>query len=201
MPATLLIGAVQPSQFPSGDANEVAVIGRSNVGKSSLINALLRDSSVARVSGTPGKTREINFFVTDLGFVLVDLPGYGYAKVSKSQRQGFASLIRQYLFDPRPQRKVVLVLVDSRHDPQPLDMAMIEELEFAGVSYVVVLTKCDKLAPAPLKERVDQVKGLLAQCRHFVDVVPTSAQKGDGRTAVLAVIKRVIESTNAPQER
>ncbi len=196
--AEFLLGAAQPAQFPPTDAPEVAMVGRSNVGKSSLINAILRTGKVARVSQTPGKTQEINFFRTELGVVLADLPGYGYAAVSKVRRTEFASLIDAYL-NQREQLQCVFVLVDARHDPMPHDMAMLERLEFMGRRYAVVLTKCDKLKPADVEARVEQLRGLLAFCHHVVDVVPTSATAGDGRNALIGIIKRVTQSSQETQ--
>lgn len=170
------------------------MIGRSNVGKSSLINSLVRSSKMARVSNTPGKTQEINFFVTDLGFMLVDLPGYGYAKVSKVQREQFSSLIKTYVLK-RKQLAVTCVLVDARHDPQPLDLAMIEELEFERRPYAVVLTKCDKLKPLALEQRVMQLREILAQCTSLIDVISTSSETGVGRHQLLGLMKRVVNQT------
>lgn len=167
------------------------MIGRSNVGKSSLINTLVRHGHMARVSNTPGKTQEINFFVTDLNFMLVDLPGYGYARRSKDQRELFSGLIRAYVLN-RPQLIMTCVLVDARHDPQPLDMGMLEELELAGKQFVVVLTKCDKLKKGALEAREAQVRSLLVHCNFVVDVIPTSSETGFGRQQLLGLIKRLV---------
>lgn len=187
--ARFLLGAASPSQFPTTGLPEVAMVGRSNVGKSSLINLLLRQGAVARVSSTPGKTQEINFFSTSLDLVIADLPGYGYASVSKERRAGFASLIDAYLRIREPLR-VVFVLLDARHDPMPHDLAMLERLEMSGRRYVAVLTKCDKLSPSVVTERVEQIRGLLSQCQFVVDVVPTSAKTSDGRDALIGIMKR-----------
>lgn len=192
--AEFVKGATAPEHFPVSSVLEIAMIGRSNVGKSSLINTLVRSSRVARVSNTPGKTQEINFFVTDLGFMLVDLPGYGYARVSKTQREQFSTLIKTYVLK-REQLAVTCVLVDARHDPQPLDLAMIEELEFAKRKYAVILTKCDKLKPAALEARIQQVKDLLAQCTSLEDVIATSSDSGLGRHQLLGLMKRVVHQT------
>ena len=126
--------------------------------------------------------------------MLVDLPGYGYARVSKTQREQFSTLIKTYVLK-REQLAVTCVLVDSRHDPQPLDLAMIEELEFAQRNYAVILTKCDKLKPAALQERVEQVKELLAQCASLVDVIPSSSETGLGRHQLLGLMKRIVNQT------
>ena len=187
--AEFLKGAVELSQFPEGNTPEVAMIGRSNVGKSSLINAIVRHGSLARISNTPGKTQEINFFTTDAGFTLVDLPGYGYAKVSKTQREQFSELIRSYLFN-RSNLAVTFILVDSRHEPMAIDLAMIEELEFAGKPFVVVLTKCDKRKEGANQSRVEEFKYLLSQCKHVVDIILTSAKSGEGRSQLIGIMKR-----------
>ncbi|MBU3741949.1 MAG: YihA family ribosome biogenesis GTP-binding protein [Candidatus Kapabacteria bacterium] len=187
--ADFLLGAAQASQFPATGAPEVAMIGRSNVGKSSLINLLLRNGMVARVSSTPGKTQEINFFATSLGLTIADLPGYGYASVSKERRAEFATLINAYL-ERRKELRVTFVLVDARHDPMPLDMAMLEQLEFGGRRFVVVLTKCDKLSEREVAERVEQLRALLSACTNAVDVIPTSATTSMGREALIGIMKR-----------
>lgn len=188
--ATFIKGATAAEQFPLSELPEVAMIGRSNVGKSSLINQIVRHNGLARVSNTPGKTQEINFFNTDSGFVLVDLPGYGYARVSKTQREQFSTLIRSYLLH-RTQMAMACVLIDARHDPMEIDMAMIEELEFAGRPFAVILTKCDKLKPRQVQARHEQFISLLAQCRNHIDVLATSAQSGLGRTELVGMIKRI----------
>ncbi len=189
--AEFVKGATKPEHFPESSLPEIAMIGRSNVGKSSLINTLVRHSRMARVSNTPGKTQEINFFVTDMNFMLVDLPGYGYARRSKDQRQLFSELIRAYVLN-RPQLVVTCILVDARHDPQPLDLAMLEELELGGRRYAILLTKCDKLKPTALVEREQQVRDLVVNCEFLVDVVPTSSETGLGRHQLLGLIKRIV---------
>lgn len=189
--AAFIKGAVGPEQFPVPDLPEVAMVGRSNVGKSSLINVLVRQGGLARVSNTPGKTREVNFFTTDQGFVLVDLPGYGYAQVSKARREEFASIIDTYLFH-RGNLALVCVLVDARHDPMPLDLSLLERLEHKGRTYAVILTKTDKLKPAQLQERLDQFRSLLGQCKFSADVIPSSAHSIVGRTEILGMMKRLI---------
>ncbi len=189
--AEFVKGATKPEHFPESTLPEIAMIGRSNVGKSSLINTLVRHNRMARVSNTPGKTQEINFFVTDMNFMLVDLPGYGYARVSKGQREQFSVLIRAYVLK-RPQLVLTCVLVDARHDPQPLDLAILEELELAGRPFVVILTKCDKLKPAALIEREQQVRDVIQNCEYVVDVVPTSSETGLGRHQLLGMIKRIV---------
>lgn len=140
-----LISAVKTRDYPKEIRREVAFVGRSNVGKSSLINALLKRGTVAKVSGTPGKTRCINFFLVNGSFYFVDLPGYGFAKVSRDEQRHWDTMIQEYLKDSnRP--KLVVLLVDIRHAPSPLDLAMQEWLRFYQVPFMVVATKADKLS-------------------------------------------------------
>ena len=188
--AEFALGAVQADQFPPSSAPEVAMVGRSNVGKSSLINAIVRHSGLARVSNTPGKTQEINFFATDAGFGLVDLPGYGYARVSKSKRELFSELIKQYLLT-RENLAATFILVDSRHEPMAIDLAMIEELEFAARPYVVVLTKCDKPKSGSVERRLEEYRRLMEECTFVVDVIATSSKTGEGRSQLIGIMKRL----------
>jgi len=148
--------AVKPEDYPYPKFPEVAVVGRSNVGKSSLINAMFK-RDIAKVSSSPGKTRLINFFQLNDNIYFVDLPGYGYAKVSKRERENWRKMIEKY-FRNRDNLKLVLLLVDSRHEPTNLDIMMKEWLEALGIPFVVVATKIDKLnqsekAKAPKKIR------------------------------------------------
>lgn len=196
--AEFVKGATAPEHFPDSPLAEIAMIGRSNVGKSTLINTLVRHGGLARVSNTPGKTQEINFFVTDMNFMLVDLPGYGYARRSKQQRELFSDLIRAYVRN-RPQLAVTCVLVDARHDPQSLDLAMLEELEFAERAFVVVLTKCDKLKPGAVTLREEQLREVLSNCQYLVDVIPSSSETGLGRHQLLGLMKRIVNTFEVPQ--
>ena len=132
------------SQVPKDDLKDIAFIGRSNVGKSSLINMLTGRQGLAKVSGTPGKTRLINHFLIDNAWYLVDLPGYGFAKVSQAEKQRWANLISGY-FEQERSFNLVVSLVDIRHEAQKLDRQMIAFLQDAGLPYLVVLTKGDKL--------------------------------------------------------
>ena len=140
-----VISAVKREQYPTNGLNEVAFVGRSNVGKSSIINALTNRRKLAKVSQTPGKTRLINFFIINDGFHLVDLPGYGYAKVSKSEKASWGKTIETYLTG-REQLKKVILLVDSRHKPTADDIMMYEWIKHFDYECVVVATKSDKLS-------------------------------------------------------
>lgn len=157
---------------------EVAFSGRSNVGKSSLLNRLVRRKAFARVSKTPGRTREINFFGVNRAFMLVDLPGYGYARISKERQVGWVPLIEGYLRD-NPLLRGVVQLLDARHDPTPDDLRMFDLLAEVGVPTLVVMTKVDKLSA---RQRADRAKALAAQCGVAEDqVIPCSAVSGEGR--------------------
>ena len=151
-PCAFVAGAARLEDLPPPDLPEVAFAGRSNVGKSSLINALTRQTALARTSRTPGRTQQINFF--DLGgrLMLVDLPGYGYARVAKKTAADWSALIRRYLRG-RPGLRRVLVLIDARHGVKDVDRAIFVLLDEAAVSYQAVLTKIDQAAPGAL-ERV-----------------------------------------------
>jgi len=140
-----IISAVKREQYPVDNRVEIAFVGRSNVGKSSIINALTNRRHLAKTSQTPGKTRLINFFLINNDFYLVDLPGYGYAKVSKKEQESWGKTIERYIIDREPLKRVVL-LVDSRHKPTGDDKLMLQWIKHYGYDVVVVATKSDKLS-------------------------------------------------------
>ncbi len=194
-------GAVaSPGARGPGGLPEVAFAGRSNVGKSSLINRLLgrTRSPVARVSGSPGKTREVNFFLVDalrsdtsepVEFYLVDLPGYGYARVPATVRQGWKPLIEGYLKGSTGLRGVVQ-LVDSRHGPTGDDLRMLEFLAALSVPTLVALTKVDKLKPTQRKKQMTAIGDRLGLDPD--QVVPFSARTGEGREALLESVETLL---------
>jgi GTP-binding protein len=143
--ATFVTGAAQWEQLPADGRPEIAVVGRSNVGKSSLLNALLGRKRLAYTSKTPGKTQQFNYFRVDDRFYVVDLPGYGYAKAPPSAREEWAQLQDRYLAERQPLRGVVQ-LIDSRHPPMDSDVALIERIRGTGVPHLLALTKADKLS-------------------------------------------------------
>ena len=148
-PASFIMGAVSVEGLPAPDLPEVAFAGRSNVGKSSLINGLVNRHGLARASNEPGRTREVNFFLLDDRLRLVDLPGYGWAKVSRGVAKKFQDLGRAYLRG-RPNLRRVYLLIDSRHGLKPADAEAMDALDQAAVSYQIVLTKADKLKAAEI---------------------------------------------------
>jgi len=153
-------GADKVSSLPSPTLPEIAFAGRSNVGKSSLINALLGRKSLARMSHTPGRTQQLNFFQLGKHLFIVDMPGYGYAAVSKVKIKVWAELIQDYLKGRVPLKRVFL-LIDSRHGLKPSDKTLMEELDKAAVSYQIVLTKIDKTTPTALSKYVEELVAIL----------------------------------------
>ncbi|MBK7993077.1 MAG: YihA family ribosome biogenesis GTP-binding protein [Blastocatellia bacterium] len=159
--ATFVRGAVDKEGYPQDGRLEVAFIGRSNVGKSSLLNSLLGKKKLARTSNTPGRTQQINFFLVDQKFYFVDLPGYGYASLSKKQRAELAELIEKYLAQ-RKELVLTILLIDSRHLPTELDLQVKTWLEHLGRPYLTVLTKSDKLSNNQLRNQISKIKLALA---------------------------------------
>lgn len=183
------------SQCPAGDMREFAFIGRSNVGKSSLINMLTRQPGLAKVSGTPGKTRLINHFVINNEWALVDLPGYGYAKVSRKERSGFSSLITNYILN-REQLYYLFVLVDARHEPQKIDLEFIRFLGEHGVPFGIVFTKADKLSQSQLNRNIEVYKTQLSEeWEELPRMFVTSSEKGSGRDEILDFIENCLEQS------
>lgn len=174
---------------PPAELPEVAFSGRSNVGKSSLLNTLVRRKALARVSQTPGKTREINFFRINQAFVLVDLPGYGYARVSKQVKAQWRPLIEDYLRHS-PQLRGVVQLIDARREPTPDDAVMLDFLAELEVPTIVVLTKIDKLARRELGARVDATTAALGLDPE--QVIPFSAVTREGRDELAAAVAALV---------
>jgi GTP-binding protein len=179
-PAEFLMGAAQIDQLPDPDLPEIAFAGRSNVGKSSLINALVGRSGLARSSSEPGRTREVNFFLLDGRLRLVDLPGYGFARASKGETKRFQNLARDYLRG-RPNLRRVFLLIDARHGLKAPDAVAMDAFDLAAVSYQIVLTKADKLKPAEADaERVRTEAAVAKRPAAFPRALAASAVKGGG---------------------
>ena len=174
---------------PETDLPEVALAGRSNVGKSSLINRLLHRKAIARVSRTPGKTREINYYRVNNRFVLVDLPGYGYARLSKEQRASWRPLIERYI-GGNPRLRGIVLLLDSRHEPTSDDLQMLDYLAQTGVPTIVTLTKMDKISPKARPERIAAIAESIEVPAD--DLLPFSAVTGEGRSELAQAILEAI---------
>ena len=179
-------------ECPSPDMPEYAFIGRSNVGKSSLINAMMSRKDLAKTSQTPGKTQLINHFLVNEDWYLTDLPGYGYAKVSKVQRKDFEKLITNYILN-RKNLVNLFVLVDARHSPQKIDLEFIEWCGEKGVPFSIVFTKADKLKPNATVKNVEAYKAeLLKNWEELPELYITSAEKKEGTENIL----KFIDTTN-----
>ena len=177
---------------PDSPLPEVAFAGRSNVGKSSLLNSLVRRKSFARVSRTPGRTREINFFRVNNGFVFVDLPGYGYARISKEKKSEWRPMIESYLRRTTQLRGIVLLL-DIRREPSDDDRAMLDFLAEVEVPTIVALTKTDKLSRAAARDQAAAIARALSL--EPEQIIPFSAQTGEGRVELLEAIALLVGAT------
>lgn len=191
--AEFVMSNSEVAKCPDSRLPEYAFIGRSNVGKSSLINMLTERKSLAKTSGRPGKTQLINHFLINENWHLVDLPGYGYARVSKTAKKTFQKFITAY-FEKREQMLCAFVLVDVRHDPQPIDLEFMEWLGEHQVPFCIVFTKADKLRPKALERNVDNYKSVMLQTwvempQYFI----TSSSTGMGREELLEFIEGINE--------
>jgi GTP-binding protein len=179
------------NQCPAANKPEYAFIGRSNVGKSSLINMLAHNKNLAKTSQTPGKTQLINHFSVDDKWFIVDLPGYGFAKVSKTEREAWEKMIHEYL-SKRENLLCIFVLVDSRLEPQAIDLEFMLWLGEQGLPFVIVFTKTDKLSTTQLSKNLEQYKKVVLE---YFEVLPrsfvTSSEKKVGREEILGFIKEL----------
>lgn len=185
------------SQVPKDTLRDIAFIGRSNVGKSSLINMLTAHNGLAKVSATPGKTRLINHFLINNSWYLVDLPGYGYARTSKSQRGTFAKIITDYIFKCEKMH-FLFVLVDIRLEPQKIDLAFINLLGENSVPFALIFTKGDKLSAAQRKRSVEAyLKVLEEQWEELPPHFVSSSERGMGREEILDFIEKCLETAES----
>jgi len=181
--AEFVKSAVKPKDYPAGGLSEVALAGRSNVGKSSLLNRLLNRKGLARTSKTPGRTQLLNFFLVNGHFFLVDLPGYGYARAPESERKKWGLMIEGYLGGSESLRGLLL-LVDSRHPPAVLDKQMYGRLTRYGVTTAIVATKADKLSRSQLARSLAVIRRDLS-LPDGTPLIPCSAETGQGREELL----------------
>ena len=192
--ATFITSAAKKEQFIQPDKPMIAVCGKSNVGKSSFINMMANQKKLAKTSSEPGRTRLVNYF--DFGeFILADLPGYGFARVSKGEKEKWAKTLDSFFAD-RDKIAHVFMLVDSRHDPTADDVQMIQYLHYYTLPFTIVLTKSDKLSKMKLKEHL---KAIAADLYLAPDnMLATSSETGYGKDSVLKKLRDIIDTANAP---
>lgn len=182
------------SQKPRRKLPEFAFIGRSNVGKSSLINMLCGNSNLAKTSATPGKTKVVNHFLINDSWYLVDLPGYGYAKLDRNGREEIADVIKDYITNSE-ELQLLFVLIDSRHDIGQIDIDFIAELGEHGIPFALIFTKCDKSGPNVLASQIERDREiLLRQWESLPEAFVSSSVRGTGKEEILKYIDTIIKS-------
>lgn len=184
--------AVKSAQYPESGVQEIAFAGRSNVGKSSLLNLLTRRKNLARVSGSPGKTRTINFYRINDEFRIVDLPGYGYARVSKSESEKWGAMMESYLENREGLLKVIQ-LVDIRHKPSAQDVQMYDYLKYFNLDGIVVATKADKVSSNQRSKNILEIRKTLGMS-NADKIIPVSALKKSGHEVLLDEIEKLLEN-------
>lgn len=190
--AEITISAVRLEQYPEEVMPEIVLAGRSNVGKSSLINTLLMRKNLARTSSKPGKTQTLNFYLINESFYFVDIPGYGYAKVSKQERLKWGKMIEQYLTE-REQIVTVLLLVDARHAPSQEDIQMYQFLDYYDLPIKVIATKIDKVKKNQRQKHLHQIQQDLGM-RDITDIIPFSSVTKEGKEAVWSYLTPLIDA-------
>jgi len=193
--AEFIRSAAKPADFPRDRLPQIAFAGRSNVGKSSVINRLLNRKNFARVGAQPGKTTHINYFLIDKKFYLIDLPGYGYAKVSMQERDRWGKLIEAWFADTSLMTLGVLI-VDSRHKPTADDRTMSDFFLSTGKPFAIVANKLDKLKKSEIEGNLQRIRETL-ELPETVPVIPFSAEKGDGKQALLDLILEHVEESQS----
>lgn len=197
--ATFALSAPDLASCPPSQLPEFAFIGRSNVGKSSLINLLTEKKDLAKVSDLPGKTKLINFFTINGTWSLVDLPGYGYAHVAKTLRQEFNTAVRDYLAN-RPMLRRTFVLIDSRHEPQEMDLKFVHWLGKQAIPFALIFTKIDKQAAQHSRNSIDRFRAAMAKSTDAQPpVFASSSTTKSGRAEILAFINEALPAHNAPK--
>lgn len=183
--------AVKKEQYPEEIKPEIAFVGKSNVGKSSLINAMINRKALARTSSSPGKTRTINFYNVEELLYFVDLPGYGYAKISKSESEKWGKMIESYLIQ-RKQLKYIILLVDIRHEPGENDILMYEWLKHYNYNLIIVATKSDKLKRSQINKHISAIKNKLNLSNENI-IIPFSSETKDGKDQLWEIIETCLE--------
>ncbi|MBR7796929.1 YihA family ribosome biogenesis GTP-binding protein [Agaribacter marinus] len=188
--AEIVISAVSEKQYPNDHLPEIALAGRSNVGKSSFINKLINRKNLARTSSKPGKTQTLNFYKINNGFYFVDVPGYGYAKVSKKEREKWGKMMEEY-FEKRSSLKAVLLITDVRHEPTKDDIQMYDYLKHYKLPVIVIATKLDKVPKSKRVKHIKRTKSVLQMESDDV-LLPFSAETGEGKDQAWSIIRNHI---------
>ena len=183
--------AVGPKQYPQDELPEIAFAGRSNVGKSSFINSMIDRANLARTSGKPGKTRTINFYIINDNFRFVDLPGYGYAIASKTEKEKWGEIIERYLTDRKNLKEVVLI-VDIRHEPTDQDLMMYQWIKSFGYTGIVIATKADKISKGNWQKHVNIIKKKL-EIKDINLIIPYSSEKKINKDKVWEVFQGILQ--------
>lgn len=183
--------AVGPNQYPEDDLPEIAFAGRSNVGKSSFINSMINRANLARTSGKPGKTRTINFYIINNSFRFVDLPGYGYAQVSKVEKEKWGQIIERYLTN-RENLKEIILIVDIRHEPTEQDLIMYQWIKSFGYSGIVIATKADKISKGNWQKHIKIIKNKL-DIQDTKLILPYSSEKKINIEEVWKLFQTILE--------
>jgi len=186
--ADLVISAVSKNQYPKSNLPEIALAGRSNVGKSSFINRIIGRKSLVRTSSKPGKTRTLNFYFINDSYYFVDVPGYGYAKVSKQEREKWGRMMEEY-FETREQLRLVVLIVDIRHQPTREDLQMYDYMAYLGIPLVIIATKLDKVSKNKRHQHTQQMK---REFGNEIPVIPFSAETGENKELVWKVISQYL---------
>jgi GTP-binding protein len=185
--------------LPKSVLPEFVFVGRSNVGKSSMVNKICNRKSLAKIGSVPGKTRQLNYFLINEEFYLVDLPGYGYAKVPEQIRAGWRKLVEEYVSD-RQNVSMVFVLIDARHEPTYLDELMVTWLEYYEIPYVIVLTKSDKISKNKMEKQIYRCSKIVNNDDLCIDYIPFSIITGDGRNEILALVSKCLKNPRRRDE-
>ena len=186
--------AVEPKQYPKDDLPEIAFAGRSNVGKSSFINSMINRTNLARTSGKPGKTRTINFYIINDNFRFVDLPGYGYAQVSKTEKKKWGEIIEKFLVSRENLREVILI-VDIRHEPTEQDLIMYNWIKSFGYTGIVLATKADKISRGNYQKQVKIIKNKL-DIKDSNLIIPYSSEKNTNQKEVWDIFEYILKQKN-----
>ncbi len=190
--ASYMLTAFKPEQYPNHSLPEIALVGRSNVGKSSLINALVNRKNLAKQSSTPGKTRGLNFYDIDHRLYVVDLPGYGYAKVSKAEKEFWGRMIETYL-NTRNNLNLIIMLVDIRHSPSADDQTMYQWIIDQNKPYILVAAKSDKIPRSQVSKRLQDIRATL-NLKEVERLIPFSAETKQGREEIWNRIREIIRN-------